>query len=154
MKRRGTVISLLVAAALASPASAADLAIIVHAKRDTQLTVEQVAQIYLKGRRFWADGARIVPVNRDSGSEARRFFDRQIFGADARRLVVYWNRQYFRGVLPPATLASDEAVKRFVADEPLAIGYVHSSVIDASVRVLLHITGSSKANPVPVESRP
>ena len=33
MKRRGKVISLLVAAALASPASAADLAIIVHAKR-------------------------------------------------------------------------------------------------------------------------
>ncbi len=154
MKRRGTVISLLVAAALASPASAAGLVVIVHAERETQLTVEQVAQIYLKRRRFWDDGARIVPVNRDSGSDARQFFDRQIFGADARRLVVYWNRRYFRGVLPPATLASDEAVKRFVAGEPRAIGYVHSSVADASVSVVLHINQPSKANPVPVGSQP
>ncbi len=154
MKGRGIVVGLLVAAALALPASAADLAVIVHADRETQLTVEQIAQIYLKRRRFWNDGARIVPVNRDSGSDARQFFDRLIFGADARRLVVYWNRRYFRGVLPPATLASDEAVKRFVAGEPLAVGYVHSGVVDGSVRVVLHITNPLKANPVPVGSQP
>ena len=48
-------------------------------------------------------------------------------------------RAYFNGVLPPATLASDEAVRRFVADEPRAIGYVRREAVDDSVRVVMRI---------------
>jgi hypothetical protein len=54
-------------------------------------------------------------------------------------LAVYWNRQYFRGVLPPATLASDEAVKRFVALEPNAVGYIRASQVDESVSVVRYL---------------
>jgi hypothetical protein len=106
----------------ASPA--ADLAVIVHAGRQVSLTPSDLARIYLKQRRHWPDGDAILPVNREAGSEARRLFERRVLGDRAGRLVVYWNQQYFRGVLPPATLASDEAVLRFVAGEPRAIGYV------------------------------
>ena len=104
-----------------------------------RLTLPEVAQIYLKKRRFWEGGARIVPVNRDSGSAARERFTRQVFGEAAAQLVIYWNRQYFRGVLPPATFASDEAVKRFVAQEPLAIGYISTRRADVSVKVVLRL---------------
>ena len=80
---------------------------------------------------------------------------RQIFGAFARNLIVYWNRQYFKGVLPPATLASNEAVKRFVASEERAIGYVDASAVDASVRVVLRLHDPSyEASPVPAPSPP
>lgn len=147
MSARASLLGLLVAVAIARPALAEDLAVIVHAERKTLLTVEQVAQIYLKKRRFWDDGERIVPVNRDSGSAAREWFVRRVFGPSAQQLVVYWNRQYFQGVLPPATLASDEAVKRFVAGEPLAIGYVHPRVVDGSVRVVLHLRDPAAGPP-------
>jgi ABC-type phosphate transport system substrate-binding protein len=139
MTARTTLLGLLLAVAMAPPALAGDLAVIVHADREARLTVKEIAQIYLKKRRFWDNGERIVPVNRDSGSGARESFVRMVFAENARQLVVYWNRQYFRGVLPPATLASDEAVKRFVSRERLAIGYVHPSVVDDSVRVVLHL---------------
>jgi ABC-type phosphate transport system substrate-binding protein len=119
----------------------------VHAERDARLSVAEVAQIYLKQRRFWSDGELIVPVNRDSGSAARELFVRRVFGASARQHPFYWNQRYFQGVLPPATLASDEAVKRFVAGERLAIGYVHPSVVDASVRVVLHLGVASTRPP-------
>jgi ABC-type phosphate transport system substrate-binding protein len=140
MQLRSLVVALLLAATMAGPALAEDLAIIVHGDRDVRLTLAEVAQIYLKTRRFWSDGDSIVPVNRDSGSPAREAFVHIVFAKRAPQLVVYWNRQYFQGVLPPATLASDEAVKRFVASEPLAIGYVHPSLIDASVRAVLLLT--------------
>ena len=55
------------------------------------------------------------------------------------RLADYWNRQYFYGVLPPATLASTGAVRRYVASDPNAIGYVPASEVDGSVRVVLHL---------------
>jgi ABC-type phosphate transport system substrate-binding protein len=115
------------------------LVVIVPPQRAVQLTVEEVAQIYLRKRRFWAPGEPVVPINRDAGSAARALFTRAVFGGQARWLATYWNRQYFQGVLPPATLASDEAVKRFVACEPHAIGYIDAAMVDDSVRVVLHL---------------
>jgi ABC-type phosphate transport system substrate-binding protein len=124
---------------LARPAGADPLAVIVHGARADRPSRDEIAQIYLKQRRFWADGERIVPVNRESESRAREAFVSRILGTTARQLVVYWNRQYFQGVLPPATLASDEAVRRFVASEKRAIGYVHPGTVDGSVRVVLQL---------------
>lgn len=143
MRRFAGLMGLLAATALAGTAGAGDLVVIVNPERDVQLTMTELAQIYLKKRRFWKNGERIVPVNRDSGSAARASFVRSVFGDDARHLSRYWNQQYFQGVLPPATLASDEAVVRFVAGEPLAIGYVHPAAANASVRVLLRIHDTS-----------
>ncbi len=142
MCARAALGGLLVALALASPARAEELVVIVHPERSEALALDDVAQIYLKQRRFWASGERIVPVNRESESSARAAFARAVFDRSPRQLAVYWNRQYFLGVLPPATLASDEAVKRFVAREKLAIGYVHPSAADGSVRVVLRLHDS------------
>jgi ABC-type phosphate transport system substrate-binding protein len=136
---------LLVIAALlaAAPALAEEIAVIVNEQRTTQLDREEIARIFLKKRRFWEDGTPMLPVNQSAGSHTRASFDSAVFGAGARRLSVYWNRAYFRGVLPPATLASDEAVRRFVVSEPRAIGYIRASAVEASVRVVLVLTTSS-----------
>jgi ABC-type phosphate transport system substrate-binding protein len=139
MGKRRLLIVLLAATLAGGPASAKDLVVIVHPDRDQKLSRSEVAQIFLKRRRFWQNGDAIVPVNRDSISPERESFVRRIFGDEGRRLEIYWNRQYFQGVLPPATLASDEAVKRFVSSEPLAIGYISPDRVDASVRVVLRI---------------
>ena len=139
MLRRSSWIALLATTVATFPVLAEDLVVIVHADRNLQLTRTELAQIYLKRRRFWENGEPIVPVNRNSVSAARDLFVRQVFAGDTRRLEVYWNRQYFEGVLPPATLASDEAVKRFVASERRAIGYIASNLVDESVRAVLRI---------------
>jgi ABC-type phosphate transport system substrate-binding protein len=126
---------------LAAPmAAAADhLAVIVPPAQTVQLTVTDVAQIYLRKRRYWTTGEAIVPVNREAACPVRTRFTRAVFGGEARWLATYWNRQYFHGVLPPATLASDEAVKRFVASVPSAIGYIDADAVDDSVRVVLRL---------------
>ena len=136
--------SLLVIAGLlaAVPAPAEEIAVIVNKERTTQLDHEEIAQIFLKKRRFWDDGTPMLPVNQRAGDATRANFDEAVFGAGARRLSVYWNRAYFRGVLPPATLASDEAVRRFVVNEPRAIGYIRAGLVDASVRVVLILDSS------------
>lgn len=131
------LLALLLAARVA--AAGGSLAVIVPPQRTAQVTVGEVAQIYLRQRRHWATGEAIVPVNREAGSQARTLFTRAVFGGEARWLASYWNRQYFRGVLPPATLASDEAVKRFVASVPGAIGYIDARAADPSVRVVVRL---------------
>lgn len=123
----------------ASTARGDRMAVIVHADRVVELDLEAVAQIYLKRRRYWTGGDPIVPVNREAGSPARDQFTRAVLRLGVTQLGLYWNREYFRGVLPPATLASDEAIRRYVARDRRAIGYVDARLIDDSVRVVLYL---------------
>jgi ABC-type phosphate transport system substrate-binding protein len=113
------------------------LAVIVHPSRATTLALDDVRRIYLRQRRFWGDGREIIPINRVPESAARAAFTRHVFGTAQSRLAAYWNERYFQGVLPPATLGSDEAVKRYVATRPDAIGYIDAGSVDESVRVAL-----------------
>jgi len=113
--------------------------VIVNVERRSEVDLRELPDIFLRKRRFWREGGRIVPVNRNAGSRARLAFERRVLDAESSQLASYWNRQYYRGVLPPATLASDAAVLRFVASEPRAIGYVLADAVDDSVRVLMRI---------------
>jgi len=99
--------------------------VIVHPTRASSLTVGEVRAIFLKQRLFWSDGQPIVPVNRAADSEVRERFSQLVFGRSSRQMATYWNRRYFdAGEFPPATLASEEAVLRYVAVNANAIGYV------------------------------
>jgi len=137
MRARWATLALL--AALAAPVGAEELVVVVHPDRSASITREELAQIFLKQRRHWQGGDGIVPVNREAESREREEFVRDLFSHTPQQLSVYWNRQYFLGVLPPATLASDRAVLEFVAREKRAIGYVRASAVDDSVRVVLRL---------------
>lgn len=115
------------------------MAVIVHPERRTELSIEEVAQIYLRRKRFWDDGTVIVPLNLPSQAPLRARFSELVLKQTETRLADYWNRRYFDGILPPATLASTEAVRRYVASDTNAIGYVPASEVDGSVRVVLHL---------------
>ena len=112
------------------------VAIVVHPTRAETPTLAQVRQIYLRQRRFWTDRTPILPVGLQFGTPGRTRFDQRVFGAQASDLGHYWDEQYFQGVLPPPTLASDEAVREYVAARPAAIGYLDLRFVDETVRVI------------------
>ena len=140
---RRTSILLCTAMALLMPVPAvADeggLAIVVHPARPAALDTDDVARIFLRKRRFWDDGAPIVALNREPGTAARMTFSRRVLHADPAQLHAYWDQQYFAGIFPPTVLSSGAAVKRYVAADRDAIGYLEWSEVDDSVRVVLKV---------------
>ena len=133
-------VMLLVGAALAAPIAASEvrLSVIVHPSRAGALTIRDLRAVYLKQKLLWDDGAPIVAINREAGSDSREQFSTKVFGQTSRELAAYWNQRYFEaGEFPPATLASDDAVLRFVAGNRNAIGYVLAEKIGAEVSVAL-----------------
>ena len=119
-------------------ASDVGVKVIVHPTRANGLTTGEARAIYLKQKLFWSDGQPIIPINREAGSEARELFSELVFGQGSRRLATYWNQRYFEvGEFPPATLASEDAVIRFVAGNENAIGYVSLEEVPDSVAVVL-----------------
>jgi ABC-type phosphate transport system substrate-binding protein len=127
---------------LLAPAAAEErtrIAVVVHPSRTAELTPDALRQIYLRRKRFWDDGAPIVPLNLAAGMPLRDAFSRRVLGESEARVAEYWNRQYFYGILPPATLASTQAVLRYVASDPNAVGYVPADELDGSVRTVLSL---------------
>ncbi|MGE0825545.1 MAG: hypothetical protein AB7G75_16925 [Candidatus Binatia bacterium] len=115
------------------------VAVIVHPERRVTLSVEEIAQIYLRRKRIWNDDSLIVPLNLLSHTQIRSNFSLRVLHQTEPRLANYWNRLYFEGIFPPATLASTEAIRRYVASDLNAIGYVPAAEVDSSVRVVLHL---------------
>ena len=139
---RWLLTAIVLAAMSATPVTAEPLggiAVIVHPSRQVELSVDLLGQIYLKRKRFWDDGTAIVPLNLAAGTDLRRAFGERVLRQTEVRLAEYWNRQYFYGTLPPVTLASTQAVVRYVAGDPNAIGYVPLREVDGSVRVVLRL---------------
>lgn len=109
----------------ASPEAPATLVVIVHdGVPERDLSLDRLRRIFLVRERFWSNGVRIAPVNLPAGNAVREAFSVRVLGRSSRALAAYWNDLYFHGTLPPPTVGSEQAVLRFVAATPGAIGYV------------------------------
>lgn len=93
--------------------------------------------IYLKKIFLNDRGDALIPVNLPAKHPLRRAFTRATMHLSDNQLRSYWNRRYFQGISPPYVLASQQAVVRFVASTPGAVGYINPCYLNASVRVLM-----------------
>ena len=132
--------SLLIATliAFAAPA-AAELVIIVNPKNSvSSLTAEQVTNIYLGRTGSFPGGAAATPLDHKEGAALRDEFYQKVTDKNPGQVKTYWSRQMFSGKgSSPRELASAAEVKRAVAGDPGALGYVDRASVDASVKEVL-----------------
>ena len=137
MRTRLTPVLVLAAHLLAGAALAVDrphgesIAVVVGAKSEIpEVTLDTLRELYLRRRRVWPDGSRVIPVNLPVDSETRRRFSKRVLGRLPQDLSGYWDRLYFDGIQPPVVLRTAEAVCAYLAVEPKAIGYVRMDEVD------------------------
>lgn len=133
-------IHLLLAFALfcaAAGASAENIVVIVNKDNPNNVDRGYVRQIYTAAARVWPDGAPVVMFDQGEDSEARELFYSTIVGKSAANMRALWSQNIFTGRgLPPRIATPDEQMKRIIAGNRNAIGYIRASALDASVRVL------------------
>lgn len=96
------------------------------------LTKDQVADIFL-GKNLAA-----APVDLPEAAPARAEFYSKATGREPAQVKATWSRIAFSGKgQPPKELPDAAAVKKAVAADPKAIGYIDKSAVDGSVKVLL-----------------
>jgi ABC-type phosphate transport system substrate-binding protein len=127
---------------LARPAHAVQPQIaVITARSGPHLALDRntLRNIYLKKIFVDQDRLKLNPVNLPTGSPLRDAFVQSIIHMPDAQLQDYWDREYFQGVSPPYVLGSQDAVVRFVAETPGAIGYVALCHVDATVHIALLI---------------
>ena len=123
---------------LGTPALAQEVVAVVSAKSPvTGLNAEQVADIFLGKTGRFPDGSQAVPIDQHEDSPARERFYSQFTGKSPAQVKAHWSKIIFtgRGQPPKAAMSGAEA-KKWIAENPHAIGYLENSLVDSSVRVL------------------
>lgn len=123
---------------LTSSFATAEISVIVSTSNPNS-TMDQntVAKIFLGKSKSFPDGTQAVPVDQDDGSATRNGFNSAVLGKSASQLKSYWSRLIFTGKgTPPKQSGNDAAVKGLVANNPNIIGYIDSSAVDDSVKVV------------------
>lgn len=92
-------------------------------------------------KKLFLGGQKAEPINLPAQHPLRRHFSQQVLHRTPEELEDYWREMYFNGVNPPFVLASEEAVIRFVAGTPGAVGYVSQCAVDRRVVVVMWIEG-------------
>jgi ABC-type phosphate transport system substrate-binding protein len=121
-----------VLAVSALPACAETVVIVSQKNPATRMFAEQASQFFLgKSNMF-------TPVDQAEGSAIRNEFYQKLADKDAAQVKAIWSKLVFTGkATPPKEFKSSADVKKAVADDPKAIGYIDKSAVDDSVKVIL-----------------
>lgn len=121
-------------------AEAESMAVIIgRAQPSKGIDSVELSLIYWRKKLYWPDGKRIQPVNLSADSSLRRQFSLSILASPPETQTDYWNDLYFHGTSPPHVINSQEAMLRFVAETPGAIGYINACRVDNRVKAVLWI---------------
>lgn len=130
--------TIVIASLLTGAAVQAEVAVIISANNaNASLDQDTISRIFLGKSKNFPDGSQAVPVDQDAGAASREAFNGTVLGKSSSQLKAYWSRLIFTGKgTPPKESGNDAAVKDLVAKNPNLIGYVDSSVVDGSVKVV------------------
>jgi hypothetical protein len=118
---------------IASLASAGDI-VVIMAPGAPALSKDQVANVYV-GR-----SKDLKPLDLPDSAPAREDFYKKATSRDAAQIKAVWARIQFTGLgQPPKELPDDAAVKKAVAADPKAVGYIDKSSVDSTVKVVLEL---------------
>jgi hypothetical protein len=119
------------AMSLASLAHADDI-VVIMAPTAAALTKDQVANLYL-GR-----SSNLTPLDLPESTPIRAAFYKKATDRDSAQVKAVWSRIVFTGQgKPPKEVADATAVKKAVASDTKAIGYIAKSDVDATVKIVL-----------------
>jgi ABC-type phosphate transport system substrate-binding protein len=138
MNRIGiSVIGLLLS--LSPGTTMADVVAVVSSKSPlTELSKNQVLDIFLGRVSRLPDGEQALPIDQAEGSTARDEFYAKYAGKSAAQIKAHWAKIIFTGRgHPPEEAPNSIEVKKLVVKNRHAIGYIENKLVDESVRVLL-----------------
>jgi hypothetical protein len=132
MKQHLTAVALFVGVLGAAPARAEIVVVVNTANQASRMFSEQAAQFFLgKSNQF-------TPVDQGKESAIRRDFYQKIAGKSLSQVEGVWAKIEFSGKgTMPKSYASDAAVKKAIAADTTAIGYIDKASVDDTVKVLL-----------------
>ena len=119
-------------------ARAQDVVAVVSSKSPLiTLDSAQLADIFLGKTSRFPDGSPAVPIDQQEDSAVREKFYTRFTGKSPAQVKAHWSKIIFTGRgQPPRWVSGGPETKRAIAENPSAIGYIDSTQVDSTVRVV------------------
>lgn len=106
----------------------------------TELTQQQVIDIYMGRIQTVANGGKVVPYDQPLDSEIRAAFYQQLTGKSVASVNAYWARLLFTGrASPPKQVSDNMSIMDILAKNLNAIGYIDEKDLDDRVSVVFRM---------------
>ncbi len=121
--------------ALGSAPALAEVVVVVNPKNPaTRMFSEQAAQFFL------GKSTVFTPIEYDDGVAIRNEFYSKVLQKDAAQVKTIWSKLVFTGKgTAPKEFKTAAEVKKAIAADVSAIGYMDKSAVDDSVKVILTV---------------
>lgn len=114
----------------------AQISVVVSKSSDHSLTDAQIIAVFAGDVTTWDSGAKITIVDQPDSETGKAFYSK-FLGESLSKLRVKWTKLVLSGeAVAPQKVNDDSGVKQKIADNPNAIGYISSSSVDGSVKVI------------------
>lgn len=124
-----------------SAAVCADIVIIGNKSMpDNVIDAKTAKKLWLGKTKKVGDVGKVVILDQAKGSPIKDAFYKSVTNKSSAQAKAYWAKIVFTGkALPPKALSNDQEVIELVRSSSNVIGYVDSSSVDDSVKVLYKV---------------
>lgn len=119
----------------------ADIAVVVHKDNPlSTITIKEGKRIFLGVTKKLPDGKSIKIVDQVGNFKLKEDFYMELTNKSAAQISSRWAGLVFSGqAIPPEQAKGDNGIKTWLKTNPSGIGYIDSTKVDASVKVILTI---------------
>jgi len=129
--------ALLLGIFLSVSAMADEVVVIVNKENNNPVDRALVIKIYTGAARGWDDGTPILALDQEEAIPAREEFYTKFVGKSRGAIRAIWAQNIFTGKgLPPKVANPDIEMKKMIKANKNAIGYIRSSSVDDSIKVV------------------
>jgi hypothetical protein len=137
MRLTKPLLAAMLALSLNATSGMAEVVVVVSAKSPvTALSRNQVTDVFLGRTNRFPDGTQAIPIDQSEGFTTRDEFYANFAGKSAAQLKAHWSKIIFTGRGQPPREMPESDVKKFLAGNPAAIGYIDKSALDPTVRIV------------------
>ncbi len=123
---------------LTAGAAYAEVVVVVSSQNPVEtLSQTELADIYLGRAQRWPGGETVVPIDQTESAPAYEEFYSEYLGRSPAQIKAHWSKLIFTGRgRPPRNVEDSEAMAELIADNPNAIGYIDSGLVDDRLQVV------------------
>lgn len=122
---------------LLSPATFADVAVIVHPGNAQTFDKSSITRLFLGKDKTFTNRETVFLITQTESTSPTQEFNSKVLEKNAKQLKSHWSRLVFTGKgVPPNEMVSDADVINEVKKNVNAIGYVDAAVVTKEVKVV------------------
>lgn len=117
--------------------TSAEISVIVHLQNTDKIDASDISQLFLGKISSFPGGDVAIPVALARGNSTREQFNEKVLHKTENQYKAFWSRLVFTGrAAPPNELKNSDQLRDLVAKNPALIGYIDSSSVDDTVKVI------------------